>query len=226
MTESSASDTPADSTRQQILRAASHQFAHRSYSLVSLDDILAEAEVTKGAMYFHFRSKYALALAIIDHQASMRRSAVNELLAHRLSGLESLVDISYLIAVQDIGDDAARAGLHLLESIGQTDGLREKLLGEWIKAFAAVVQRAIDEGDVIGKLDPEDVSQLLVSLYAGVRQISSLDEPERFLGDLEKAWVLALPGFVNPDNIAYLTKFIRRRTAIATNKARLAQDSA
>ena len=59
-------DGRADTTRQQILRAAAHQFARRAYHDVGLDDILAEAELTKGAMYFHFRSKHALAVAIIE----------------------------------------------------------------------------------------------------------------------------------------------------------------
>ena len=63
-------DRRADTTRVQILRAASRQFARKSYSLVSLDDILADAEVTKGAMYFHFPSKYALASAIIEYRVA------------------------------------------------------------------------------------------------------------------------------------------------------------
>ena len=61
-----STDGRADATRRQILRAASHQFARRAYHDVGLDDILADAELTKGAMYFHFRSKHALAVAIID----------------------------------------------------------------------------------------------------------------------------------------------------------------
>lgn len=221
-----ASDTSADSTRQQILRAACRQFARRSYSLVSLDDILADAHVTKGAMYFHFRSKHALALAIIAHRAEMTRLAVNDLLARKLSGLESLVDISYLVAVQDVTQDEARAGLHLLESIGPTEGVRANLLREWIKSYAVVVERAIAEGDVVAQRDPMDVSQLLVSIYAGIRQISSLDDPDQFLDDLEKAWILALPGFANPDRLEYLTQFIKRRTALAKTRLPVRQDSA
>lgn len=213
-------ETPADSTRQQLLRAACHQFAHRSYSQVNLDDILADAHVTKGAMYFHFRSKHALALAVVDLQAQGTRSAVNDLLARRLSGLESLVDIAYLIAFEDVTDEVARAGLHLLESIGRTDGLRANLLREWVKAFAVVVQRAIVEGDVIDQRDPMDISQMLLSLYAGIRQIGDLDKPDQYFDDLEKAWMLALPGFANPDRINYLTQFIRRRTTLAKAKAR------
>src|ERR1700760_828953 len=84
---------PTESAREQIIRAAAHQFAHRSYSVVSLDDILREAELTKGAMYFHFRSKHALALALIDTQSTIMRNTINALLANKLSGLETLVDI-------------------------------------------------------------------------------------------------------------------------------------
>ena len=53
MTE--ASERRAGTTRQRLIAAASRQFAHRPYSMVSLDDILAEAELTKGAMYFTSR---------------------------------------------------------------------------------------------------------------------------------------------------------------------------
>ena len=63
----------ADITRLQILQAAAHQFATQPYSQVNLDDILATADVTKGALYFHFRSKHALATAVIEHRAVVAR---------------------------------------------------------------------------------------------------------------------------------------------------------
>ena len=78
----------ADATRMQILLAASREFARKSYTQVNLDDILAQAEVTKGAMYFHFRSKYELALAIIDRQNLLSYEMVSDVLSRRLSGLE------------------------------------------------------------------------------------------------------------------------------------------
>src|SRR3984893_7021511 len=90
MTETT--DTRADSTRQQILRAAARQFARLPYHQVGLDDVLAEAELTKGAMYFHFRSKHALALAIIEDQITRSHDAITDLLARKFSGLETLID--------------------------------------------------------------------------------------------------------------------------------------
>lgn len=210
-----STDTRAESTRNQILRAAARQFARNSYSMVNLDDILAEAEVTKGAMYFHFRSKHALAMAIIEEGRRLGRAATKELLAHRLSAMETLVDISLLIAGQDLGDDMARSGMHLLESIGRGDGPRANAMQEWVNVFSAVARRAVAEGDVLEECDPEDVGRQLVSLYMGLRQTSNLEKPDQFLADLEKAWILALPGFAKPDRLDYLTQFVKRRVAHA-----------
>ena len=212
-------DRKADTTRHQILRAASHQFAHKPYSSVSLDDILAEAEVTKGAMYFHFRSKHALAVAIVEQRAAMAHDALDELLARKLSGLETLIDMSYLIAAEDIGDDFSPGGVQSPRVDRPNRRAPSECPGSVGHLLRPDWRRAISEADVVEERDPEDIARLLVSMYLGLRQISNLAEPERFLSDLEKSWILALPGFVNPDRLDYLTQFIRRRTALAIKNA-------
>lgn len=212
-------------TRRQILRAASHQFARRAYHDVALDDILTEADLSKGAMYFHFRSKLALAVAIIEVEATASTGAMEDLLSRKLSGLETLIDFSYLIAVQDIQNDGVRAGLNLLESAGRSQGLHDRLLDEWIKALAVVAKKAIAEGDVDERFSPEDVGRLIVSLHMGLRQTNNLDEPERFLLDLEKSWALVLSGILQPGRIVYFTQFVRRRTAHAISAASIGVDS-
>lgn len=212
-------DRRADGTRHQILLAAAHEFARKSYQQVSLDGILAQANLTKGAMYFHFRSKHELALAIIEQQSVMGHESMSEVLSRKLSGIETLVDISCLIVTSDIGDDVARAGLNLLESIGRTDGIQARVLGEWVMRSAVVIQRAIDEGDVLSDCDPEGTSRLLVSLFMGLRQTSEIDDPRSYFSDLEKSWALMLPGFANPDRIPYLNQFVKRRVTLAIDNA-------
>jgi TetR/AcrR family transcriptional regulator, transcriptional repressor for nem operon len=220
-----STDGRADATRRQILRAASHQFARRAYHDVGLDDILADAELTKGAMYFHFRSKHALAVAIIERQAGAGAIAVEDLLTRGLSGLETLIDFSYLIAVGDIKTDGVRAGLNLLESVGRSEGLQKRLLEQWAKALAGVVEQGIAEGDIDQQCDPQDVGRLMVSLHMGLRQTSSLEEPERFLYDLEKCWLLLLTGILQTDRIEYFRQFLRRRAALAISASSTGSDS-
>jgi TetR/AcrR family transcriptional regulator, transcriptional repressor for nem operon len=209
----------ADTTRLQILQAAAAQFATKPYSQVNLDDILASADVTKGALYFHFRSKHALATAVVEHRAEMGRAEFEDVSSQGLSALETMIDVSYLVAVSDISTPFARAGLNLLESIGRFDGLQAKVLDAWITGFALMTRRAITEGDVVAGCDPEHVGRLLVSLYLALRQTSNLDEPETCIRDLESSWQLVLPGFAAPERIAYLTGFIRRRSALAIKNA-------
>ena len=216
MTE--ASERRAGTTRQRLIAAASRQFAHRPYSMVSLDDILAEAELTKGAMYFHFPSKQALALAIIDDLTEMSRAAVTELLARKMSGLETLIDLVYLLAVQNTQDEVARAGVRLLETLDNTTALPPTLWQSWIEFVTTLIQKAVTEGDVIDHHDPEDIAKMLVALWVGIRRISDLDQPEHHLDNLQKAWILALPSFTNPDRIDYFTQFIKRRHALAVKK--------
>ena len=220
-----STDGRADTTRRQILRAASHQFARRAYHDVGLDDILAEAELTKGAMYFHFRSKHALAVAIVERQTAAANIAVKDLLTRGLSGLETLIDFSYLIAVGDINTDGVRAGLNLLESVGRSEGLQKRLLNEWAKALAVVVEQAIAEGDIHPQCDPQDVGRLMVSLHMGLRQTSNLDEPEGFLRDLEKSWILLLNGILEADRMDYFRQFLRRRGALAVTASSTEADA-
>jgi TetR/AcrR family transcriptional regulator, transcriptional repressor for nem operon len=215
MTETS--ERRADTTRQRLIAAASRQFARRSYSMVSLDDILAEAELTKGAMYFHFPSKQALALAIIDDFTDMSRAAVTEALARKMSGLETLIDLFYLLAVQDTQHEVARAGARLLDTLDNTTALPPALWQSLIEFVTTVIQKAVIEGDVVDH-DPEDIAKMLVALWAGTRRISDLDQPEHHLDNLQKAWLLALPSFTNPDRLDYFTQFIKRRHALAVKK--------
>ena len=213
MTE--ASERRAETTRQRLIAAASRQFAHRPYSTVSLDDILAAAELTKGAMYFHFPSKQALAVAIIENLAEVSRTAVTELVARRMSGLETAIDLIYLLAVQDIQHEVVRAGVRLLESLDDNTAMPPALWHSWIEFITTLIQKAVTEGDVVDHDDPEDIAKMLVALWVGIRRISDLDELEHYLDNLEKAWILALPSFTNPDRIDYFTQFIKRRQALA-----------
>ena len=55
-------------TRGRVLTAAAEVFARTGFLAASMNDIVDAAGVTKGAVYFHFPSKEALAVAIVEEQ--------------------------------------------------------------------------------------------------------------------------------------------------------------
>lgn len=50
----------AEKTREQLLVAATRLFGQRGYADTSISDICAELNITKGALFHHFKSKDAL----------------------------------------------------------------------------------------------------------------------------------------------------------------------
>ena len=147
-------EAKTDSAREQILRAAAHQFARRSYSLVSLDDILSEAKVKGRDVSSISRSKHALALAIIETQTGAMLAGMNELLANKMSGLETLIDFCYFVAMRELTDDLAKGSLNLLEAIGRTENLMARRFGEWDRRLAQIARRAAKEGDLLTRGKP------------------------------------------------------------------------
>lgn len=62
----------AAATRERLLELAGRLFVDRGYDAVSLRDIADAAEVTKGAIYGHFRSKGQLLAEVIRTQLAAR----------------------------------------------------------------------------------------------------------------------------------------------------------
>jgi AcrR family transcriptional regulator len=55
-----------DGTREKILRAAFREIHRSGFRSASIDQILAETGLTKGALYHHFPNKNALGYAVVD----------------------------------------------------------------------------------------------------------------------------------------------------------------
>jgi len=71
-------------TRAALLRAGQQLFSERSVDGVSIDDIVAAADVAKGSFYNHFPDKEALAQAASD----MARASVEEMAATLSVGVD------------------------------------------------------------------------------------------------------------------------------------------
>src|SRR5215467_14095310 len=62
--------------REQILAAATRAFARSGFAATSLDDIAAEARVSRVILYRHFESKTDLYRAVLERARSRLAAAV------------------------------------------------------------------------------------------------------------------------------------------------------
>lgn len=176
------------------MTAAAEHFARTGYHATSLDRVLAVSGGTKGALYFHFPSKEALARAVIAEmvrQWGKLRTRVDDRGLDPLSALLALID--EMIA-RLIGNPIARGGMRLLNDlpIGPDDATRRYAFGE--HDALTLLTQAGRVGLLREGIEPVLVARQVIALLAGHRQIcEALDDQQDLWQRIDEAWNLLLP---------------------------------
>jgi AcrR family transcriptional regulator len=164
-----------EATRRHILDAAARAFAEHGYRGISLNDIVRESELTKGAFYFHFPSKEALALAVFrDKQEEWVGETMAALMQRdrAIDQLEAMLDVGCDIHERDA---SARVVGRLCLELASQDDLRPKLtphLTTWFDITAQLIKRAQSEGDVRPDIDPKVFAETIVAAFMGIEHVS------------------------------------------------------
>ena len=191
-----------DTTRERLLLAAAVVFDSQGYGQARLDDICQAVGVTKGALYCHFPSKDALALALLEKRTAVwhRQSASLRL---RRPGevyrLQNLIDVSYAALLDLRHDPVARAAHRVLFQ----DRVFDLVGGMHMISCVTLVHDLLDEANQRGELRREvDLREAAEGIVAGALGVQAMsramsdyeDLPER-LEAMWRTWVpwLAVP---------------------------------
>ncbi|MFG2983151.1 ScbR family autoregulator-binding transcription factor [Streptomyces sp. NPDC048258] len=154
-------------TRQAILEAAGVVFEDRGYDAAKLSDIVRIADVTKGALYFHFDSKEDLAQAVIDAQVGVEPAFTPQEFR-----AQQFVDIGMIFSHRLRHDVLMRASARLtLERNGRALDRAAPYQG-WIDMHTALMVEAKERGELLAHVDPAGPSRLVVGAFAGLNVMS------------------------------------------------------
>ncbi|MDQ4107612.1 MAG: TetR/AcrR family transcriptional regulator, partial [Actinomycetota bacterium] len=92
--------------RQQLMDAAWRCVATRGFQSLTVDEVCAEAGVSKGAFYIYFAQKQDLLLALLDDDAAGMDEVMRGLQHAHMSGVERLR--RFTRAMVERGDNPAR----------------------------------------------------------------------------------------------------------------------
>lgn len=165
-----------EETRKKILDVAEKLFLEKGYDGTSIQDIVdGLGNMTKGVIYHHFKSKFAILETIMDEADEQ---PVLEQLRGR-NGLEKL---------QNVLKDSFKS--YRRQSIGYAVAVAlrsPRILGEqYLQVFQELVpemKKIVDEGVMDGSIQtdyPEEITELLmltINLWIGF-QLSLLSEEE------------------------------------------------
>lgn len=175
-----------EETRARLLEHAATAFAERGYAGTSLNDIIREAGLTKGAFYFHFDSKEELALEVHRHKQEQWMGRVTTRAMRHDRALDRLLAIPRALAELIREDRSSRSMARLAEELCRERALAQQVtrqLENWIEMTADLIRKAQQEGDVLKNVDPVEAAEIAVAGFMGVEEMSDvLSEGE----DLER----------------------------------------
>lgn len=202
----------AEVTRESVLQGAATIFVRDGYADANLGDIIEEAGVTKGALYFHFGSKEELARGVIDSGYLRFEAAAESKMDRRSPALETLIDLSVLHVDMSETDSVVRAMFRLLVEIGDYQGTEHRPYEIWQNNLQELAGRAAEEGDLVEDVDVHAVSLLLLEQAMGARiMANALKATERLAEQTGAMWRMILPALVPANKLEYFRQFVERR---------------
>ncbi|MFH0516092.1 ScbR family autoregulator-binding transcription factor [Streptomyces sp. M41] len=181
-------------TRRVILEAAGAVFDEHGYTATTIAMVLERAEVTKGALYFHFPSKESLAQAVLDEQLSL--GAVPP----QPCKLQELVDITFVFGQRLLGNSLLKGSVRLAVDQSAPPGVDHAgPFRQWADHLAGLFEQAREQGELLPTVRIRETVELLVGAFAGVQLMSrALTGREDLAERISVLWGHFLPSIAVP----------------------------
>jgi TetR/AcrR family transcriptional regulator, transcriptional repressor for nem operon len=145
-------------SKTKFLNAAMHVIRVKGYTATRIEDVCAEAGLTKGSFFHHFKSKEDLALAAAEHweevTGSLFRSAPYRQLADPLDRVLAYVDFRKKILQGELADFTCLVGTMVQEVYDTNPDIREacnRSISSHALTVEADIAEAMQKYDVKGE---------------------------------------------------------------------------
>ncbi|WP_407292343.1 TetR/AcrR family transcriptional regulator [Stutzerimonas zhaodongensis] len=157
-----------DQTRERILQSAARLFAQEGFEQVGINDLMADAGLTRGAFYSYFRTKAELYSESIQHAAKAGAERLSEL---GEGGMVELVD-GYLQVSHATGQSMTCPLAFMAADVTRQEPEVRQIYSSVFQRFVTRLQEASPASN------RQQALQMAVALIGGLVLARAVDEPE------------------------------------------------
>ena len=170
----------AANTKYLILNKSLELIYKKGYQSTSIDDIIATTNLTKGAFFYHFKSKEEMGLAIIN---DIFYPKVQEEILKRLTNVSNITDQIYrgfhfALLESPLLIAYGCPVVNLVEEMSPVSDSFKRALGRLMKRMQLALEQALlaaQTQEQIGKdVDCKRVATFLLTGYSGVRNMGKV----------------------------------------------------
>lgn len=201
------SQARSESRRRRVLDAALDIFTRDGYGDALVDDVARASATSKGGVYFHFPSKEALYLCLLDEAAGLLLDRAERAMAGEPDPI-ARGDAALRTVLTTFGGHRKLARLLLVDALGAGHEFNAKL-ADLHAAFARLIQRQLDEAIASGALPAFDSEIASVAWFGAINQVVTrwvlTGQPERLDDAYPALRALLLHGVGAPASYRTLT---------------------
>jgi AcrR family transcriptional regulator len=165
--------------REKLLDAACTAFGAKGYEATSVDELLAVAGVSPSNFYYHFDSKEALALEVLEKTFDGSRAKFGPIFESPSFGAAEKLERLHALFVQRMEKNGCCGGCPMgnlaTELSDSQPRAREKIarfFEECIGGIESVVRQGMGSGEFRDDLDPRAAADLLFGSLEGLMLLS------------------------------------------------------
>jgi len=173
--------TKASNTRLTILEKAFELIYQKGYQTTSIDEIIATTKVTKGAFYYHFKTKDEMGIAIINEIVKpTMRSAFIIPLQNAAKPIDAIYRMTKSLLLEnpflrpEYGCPAGNLTQEMTPWNLEFSKALNELILEWQSTIEECIERGIKSGNVRNNVNPNQVSYFIMSSYWGIRNFGKV----------------------------------------------------
>tara|TARA_B100001971_G_scaffold197908_1_gene207064 strand:+ start:342 stop:938 length:597 start_codon:yes stop_codon:yes gene_type:complete len=148
--------TKQDLRKDQILDAALTVLVQNGYEGSRMDDVVSESQLSKGAIYWYYKSKKAMYLDLVNFWVIRYSATINHLVENDQSAPDQLKSLfNYFIDQYESDPDPFIALTEFWSMAQKDDDFREKLqkvYSQFLEVLEKIVAKGVKDGD-FKKLD-------------------------------------------------------------------------
>lgn len=169
--------TAVAARRERILDAAARCFARHGFARARMEDVAAEARVSRALVHHHFGSKEELARQVQEHMLLEWSAAVDAAIASAPSAGEALV--AWLRV--NLADTRRRPLLHAILAdeaiLASFEDVSQRGMAEWHARLVALLRAGVASGEFRADLDVESTAAVLRAMQVGMMQQLLAEQP-------------------------------------------------
>ncbi len=176
----------AEATRLTILQKAFELIYVKGYQTTSIDDIIATTKVTKGAFYYHFKSKDEMGLAIINEilKPTLSNSFI-EPLQKEQNPLDAIYNLMHNLLMKneflkvEYGCPASNFTQEMTPWNADFNKALNELTQQWTKVMTQKIEDGKKKGFVRQEVNAKQVTMFVMSGYWGIRNFGKLENSKK-----------------------------------------------